>query len=277
MLKKFPEKLETRDKVRIFNMLKKERIKVMSMTAIAQLELVRNEKESAVDFLLEGINAQKKEALEKLFKGEDLKITYSEVALLVTEDSYTSERASIRFTSYYGEELAGSFSAYSSNSVETSIKVGQFAQLCEEVSEEAIKAIKAIDEKNKPALLALQAESRDLNRAIRELKQAEAEKAKAKEMEQLKSNEGLSFDLPEDLWRQPELQLRFDWSIRGITNLKVLGETATGKSLKVKITQQFQGWENNETVTKTQVRQETVRKSNVEAFLEEAKKYVTAE
>lgn len=277
MLKKFPEKLETRDKVRIFNMLKKERIKVMSMTAIAQLELVRNEKESAVDLLLEGINAQKKEALEKLFKGDDLKINSSEVSLLVTEDDYTSERASIRFTSYYGEELAGSFSAYSSNSVKTSIKVGQFAQLCEEVSEEAIKAIKAIDEKNKPALMALQRESRDLNRAIRELKQAEAEKAKAKEMEQLKSDKGLSFDLPEDLWRQPELQLRFDWSIRGITNLKVLSETATGKSLKIKITQQFQGWENNETVTKTQVRQETVRKSNVEAFLQEAKKFVTAE
>ena len=277
MLKKFPEKLETKDKVRIFNMLKKERIKVMSMTAIAQLELVRNEKESAVDLLLEDINTQKKEALKKLFKGDNLKINSSEVSLMVTEDDYTSERASIRFTSYYGEELAGSFSAYSSNSAKTSIKVGQFAQLCEEVSEEAIKAIKAIDKKNKPALLALQAESRDLNRAIRELKQAEAEKAKAKEMEQLKSDEGLSFDLPEDLWRQPELQLRFDWSIRGITNLKVLSETATGKSLKVKITQQFQGWENNETVTKTQVRQETVRKSNVEAFLQEAKKYVTAE
>jgi len=247
------------------------------MTAIAQLELVRNEKESAVDLLLEGINAQKKEALEKLFKGDDLKINSSEVSLLVTEDGYTSERASIRFTSYYGEELAGSFSAYSSNSVETTIKVGQFAQLCEEVSEEAIKAIKAIDEKNKPALMSLQSESRDLNRAIRELKQAEAEKAKAKEMKQLKSDKGLSFDLPEDAWKQPDLQLRFDWSVRGITNLKVLNETASGKSLKIEFTQEFKGWDGNETVTKTQVRQETVRKANVESFLQEAKKYVTAE
>lgn len=247
------------------------------MTAIAQLELVRNEKESAVELLLEDINAQKKAALEKLFKGDDLKISNSEVALKVSEaDGYVSERASIRFTSFYGEELKASFSAYSSNDAKISIAVGQFAQLCEEVSEKAIKALEAINDKNKPALLALQAESRDLNRAIRELKQAEAEKAKVKEMEQLKSAKGLSFDLPEDSWKQPDLQLRFDWSVRGITNLKVLNETASGKSLKIEFTQEFKGWDNSEIVTKTQVRQETVRKSNVEAFLQEAKKYVTA-
>lgn len=247
------------------------------MTAIAQLELVRNEKESAVNLLIEEMNAEKKAVLEGVFKGNNFKISSSEVALLITEDDYSQERASIRFTSYYGEGLQARFSAYSSNDASISIKVGEFAQLCQAVGDMVIEAFKGIDEENKPALTALNNEARDLSRAIRELKQAEAEKAKTKEMEQLKSAKGLSFDLPEDLWRQPELQLRFDWSIRGITNLKVLSETATGKSLKVKITQQFQGWENNETVTKTQVRQETVRKSNVEAFLEEAKKYVTAE
>ena len=247
------------------------------MTAIAQLELVRNEKESAANFLIEEMNAEKEAILKGAFKGNNFRISSSEVALLITEDNYTREQASVRFTSFYGEGLQARFSAYSSNSVKTSIKVGQFAQLCEEVSEEAIKAIKAIDEKNKPALKALQSEARDLSRAIRELQQAEAEKAKAKEMEQLKSAKGLSFDLPEDSWKQPDLQLRFDWSVRGITNLKVLNETASGKSLKIEFTQEFKGWDNNEIVTKTQVRQETVRKSNVEAFLQEAKKFVTAE
>ena len=252
------------------------------MTAIAQLELVRNEKESAVDLLLETIKDEKEEELFGLFCTEtgrgDLRISSSEVALKVAEaDGYVTERASIRFTSFYGEELKASFSAYSSNDAKISIAVGQFAELCEQVSEQAIKALEAINEKHKPALKALQSEARDLNRAIRELQQAEAEKAKAKELEQLKSAKGLSFTLPEDSWKQPDLQLRFDWSVGGITNLKVLGETSTGKSLKVEITREVKLWENNETVTKTQVRQETVRKSNVEAFLQEAKKYVTAE
>ena len=90
------------------------------MTAIAQLELVRNEKESAVDLLLESIKDEKQETLFALFCIEsgrgDLKISSSEVALKVAEaDGYVTERASIRFTSFYGEELKASFSAYSSN------------------------------------------------------------------------------------------------------------------------------------------------------------------
>lgn len=250
------------------------------MTAIAQLELVRNEKESAVDLLLESIKDEKEETLFALFGTErgDLRISSSEVALKVAEaDGYVTERASIRFSSFYGEELKASFSAYSSNDAKISIVVGQFAELCEQVSEQAIKALEAINEKHKPALVALQSEARDLSRAIRELQQAEDEKVKAKELEQLKSAKGLSFDLPEDSWKQPQLQLRFDWFIGGITNLKVLGETSTGKSLKVEITREVKLWDNNEVVIKTQVRQDTVRKSNVEAFLKEAKKYVTAE
>jgi len=247
------------------------------MTAIAQLELVRNEKESAANLLIEEMNAEKKAILEGVFKGNNFRISNSEVALLIMEDGYNQERASIRFTSYYGEGLQARFSAYSSNDVSISIKVGEFAQLCQAVEDMVIEAFKGIDEENKLALTALNNEARDLSRAIRELEKAEAEKAAAKELEQLKSAKGLSFNLPEDSWKQPELQIRFDWSVRGVTNLKVLNETASGKSLKIEFTQQFKGWDNNEVVTKTQVRQETVRKANVEAFLQECKKYVTAE
>jgi len=247
------------------------------MTAIAQLELVRNEKESAANFLIEEMNAEKEAILKGAFKGNNFRISSSEVALLITEDNYTREQASVRFTSFYGEGLQARFSAYSSNEIKTVIKVGEFAQLCQDVEDMVIEAFKDIDEKNKPVLTALSSEARDLSRAIRELEKAEAEKAAAKELEQLKSSKGLSFDLPEDSWKQPDLQIRFDWSVRGVTNLKVLNETASGKSLKIEFTQEFKGWDNNEVVTKTQVRQETVRKANVEAFLQEAKKYVTAE
>ena len=247
------------------------------MTAIAQLELVRNEKESAANLLIEEMNTEKKAILEGVFKDNNFKISSSEVALLITEDGYTQERASIRFTNHYGEGLQARFSAYSSNDATTSIKVGEFAQLCQAVEDMVIEAFKGIDEENKLALTALSNEARDLSRAIRELEKAEAEKAKVKELEQLKSGKGLSFDLPENSWKQPDLQIRFDWSVRGITNLKILNETASGKSLKIEFTQQFKGWDGEKQVLKTQVRQETVRKSNVEAFLQEAKKFVTAE
>ena len=246
------------------------------MTAIAQLELVRNEKESAVDLLLESIKDEKEQELFALFGTErgDLKISSSEVALKVAEaDGYVSERASIRFSSFYGEELKASFSAYSSNDVKISIAVGQFAELCEQVSEKAIKVIKAIDEKHKPALMALQSESRDLNRAIRELERAVAAKEKEQTLEKLKSAEGISFDLPEDYWKQPKLTIRFDCEVNNVTNLKVVGQTASGKSLKVEITQKWLDINGNE---RFNVRKETVRATNVENFLKEASKYVAA-
>ena len=254
------------------------------MTAIAQLELVRNEKEEALKLLTDKRDIEMEQALKNLFEGPakeiglieegvELEVTETRVSLKVTTEQYSRNIADIRFQKWYSEPMKAEFSSYSTSDVVSAIQIGKFAQVAKQVRNEAIVAVETIKDAHKEILVAANEEVRELNRAIRELEQAAAAKEKEQTLEKLKSAEGVSFDLPEEYWKQPELTIRFGCEISNVTNLKVVGQTASGKSLKVEITQKWKDFNGNERLN---VRKETVRAANVENFLKEASKYVAA-
>ena len=256
----------------------------MSMTAIAQLELVRNEKEEALKLLTDKRDMEMEAALKSLFEGPakeigliqegvELEVTESRVSLKVNKEDYFRNPADIRFQKWYDEPMKAEFSSYSTSDVVSAILIGKFAQVAEKVKDQAIVAVESIKDAHKEILVAANEEVRELNRAIQELSQAAAAKEKEQALEKLKSAEGVSFDLPEEYWKQPKLTIRFDGEVNNVTNLKVVGQTASGKSLKVEITQKWKDFNGNERLN---VREETVRAVNVENFLKEANKYVAA-
>jgi len=254
------------------------------MTAIAQLELVRNEKEEALKLLTDKRDMELEAALKSLFEGPaneigliqegvELEFTESRVSLKVAKEGYFRNPADVRFQKWYGEPMQFEFSGYSTSDVVSAILIGKFAQVAEKVSDKAVETLEGIKNAHKEILVAANNEVRELNRAIRELERAVAAKEKEQALNKLKSAEGVSFDLPEDYWKQPKLTIRFDCEVNNVTNLKVVGQTASGKSLKVEITQKWSDVNGNERLN---VRKETVRATNVENFLKEANKYVAA-
>ena len=256
----------------------------MSMTAIAQLELVRNEKEGALKLLTDKRDMEMEAALKSLFEGPaneiglieegvELETSESRVSLKVNREGYFRNPADVRFQKWYDEPTKVEFSSYSTSDMLSAILIGKFAQVVEKVSDKAVVTLEGIKNAHKEILVAANEEVRELNRAIRELERAVAAKEKEQTLEKLKSVEGVSFDLPEEYWKRPELTVRFGCEISNVTNLKVVGQTASGKSLKVEITQKWSDFNGNERLN---VRKETVRATNVENFLKGASKYVAA-
>ena len=92
------------------------------------------------------------------------------------------------------------------------------------------------------------------------------------------SNTGVEFTKSEDgQWTKgtlPELEVRWDWTIRGIKRLKVLRMTASGKSADLEILQRSNVWDNetNSYKEKFDTRTfETVRMDKVQSLIRRAK------
>ena len=256
----------------------------MTTTAITQLQNICEEKTQNLNLLTNKRDSEMKAALLELFQGPateaglleegvELEASESRVSLKVNREGYFRNPADVRFQKWYDEPVKVEFSSYSTSDMVSAILIGKFAQVVEKVSDKAIVTLEGIKNAHKEILVAANEEVRELNRAIRELERAVAAKEKEQTLEKLKSAEGVSFDLPEDYWKRPELTIRFGCEISNVTNLKVVGQTASGKSLKVEITQKWKDFNGNERLN---VRKETVRATNVEDFLKKASKYVAA-
>jgi hypothetical protein len=64
-------------------------------------------------------------------------------------------------------------------------------------------------------------------------------------MDQLESKKGISFKSKEN-YTLPRLDVRFDWEINRITNIKVVGKTPTGKSVDLQVTRKWDKWDDKE-------------------------------
>ena len=63
------------------------------------------------------------------------------------------------------------------------------------------------------------------------------------EMDQLEGKNGISFQEKENI-SLPRLDVRFDWQIGQIKNLKVVGKTPTGKSVDLEVIRKWRRWDN---------------------------------
>jgi len=85
-------------------------------------------------------------------------------------------------------------------------------------------------------------------------------------------NEGvIEFNITEPSSRNPRLEVRYNWDIRDIKNLKILSRTPSGLSAKIEVTRLSNVWK-EDAINETEVQEytdtfEKVRMSNVENFV----------
>ena len=95
------------------------------------------------------------------------------------------------------------------------------------------------------------------------------------EVEALLNGDGVEFILEEQSYRNPKLEIRYNWDIRDITKLEILSKTASGLSANIKVTRLTSVWREDDKgeEVKTMVEQDTtfdkVRMVNIESFVYE--------
>lgn len=85
----------------------------------------------------------------------------------------------------------------------------------------------------------------DLRLAINDVSSEISKLEEQAEMDQLESKKGISFKSKEN-YTLPRLDVRFDWEINRITNIKVVGKTPTGKSVDLQVTRKWDKWDDKE-------------------------------
>jgi len=118
----------------------------------------------------------------------------------------------------------------------------EFMKLVTEKDEQIQSDWLAIDEKYSNLRMKFWDNLRDLrsalNDASRDIRNVE-EKA---EMDQLEGKNGISFQEKENI-SLPRLDVRFDWQIGQIKNLRVVGKTPTGKSVDLEVIRKWRRWD----------------------------------
>lgn len=96
----------------------------------------------------------------------------------------------------------------------------------------------------------------------------------------LLNGDGVEFILEEQSYRNPKLEIRYDWEIRDITKLEILSKTASGLSANIKVTRLTSVWREDDKgeEVKTMVEQDTtydkVRMANIKAFVYNSKQRI---
>ena len=125
---------------------------------------------------------------------------------------------------------------------------------------------------NRKAQWDLDKKNRDLNFEIESIQKAEL-------MNKLQG-EGIEFQIEEDkYYKLPELDIRFDWSVRGIKKIKVLKKTASGKSANIELEVAYKAYNSEkgeyESVVKTDT-YERVRVDKIERMLSYSKSLIVS-
>lgn len=82
------------------------------------------------------------------------------------------------------------------------------------------------------------------------------------------SKKGISF-IPDDRGRLPEMDVKFDWTLRNVEKIKVLRTSASGKSADIEVTRKYKGWydDSNDPYKFETVKVDRVRLDKVDSFL----------
>ena len=161
------------------------------------------------------------------------------------------------------ENLTTSVYSTSDNSdweLERLITVGEVAKVVLDFQDDIIAEFNKVRDdfkkKYENAYTKVSEIERDITSLINEKNQTYLDIAERK----LESNEGLVFDKR----KKGSIDIRWDWTIRGITNIKILSKTASGKSADIEIS----------TYNETPRKFEKVRMHNVDTILWQYRDYV---
>lgn len=153
----------------------------------------------------------------------------------------------------------------------------EFMQCAVDHNDDIIAAWNAIEKKYDKLIETFSDARSAIRKSINE-QCSDIEKLEKETLKEKLTTKGFKFVKSEDgKWSRgklPELEVRYDWTIRGIQSLKVLRMTASGKSADIEITQKSQKWDDktDSYIETIDVRTfDKVRMDKVEALLRRAK------
>ena len=118
----------------------------------------------------------------------------------------------------------------------------KFMKLVTEKDEQIQSDWLAIDEKYSDLRMKFWDKLKDLRSALNDVSRDISNVEEQAEMDQLEGKNGISFQEKENI-SLPRLDVRFDWQIGQIKNLKVVGKTPTGKSVDLEVIRKWRRWD----------------------------------
>jgi len=118
----------------------------------------------------------------------------------------------------------------------------EFMKLVTEKDEQIQSDWLAIDEKYSNLRMKFWDNLRDLRSALNDASRDIRNVEEQAEMDQLEGKNGISFQEKENI-SLPRLDVRFDWQIGQIKNLRVVGKTPTGKSVDLEVIRKWRRWD----------------------------------
>ena len=171
------------------------------------------------------------------------------------------------------DKIETSFYSTSENSefeLKRMITLGRVGMIILDFKDDIIAGYNQIKESYKPSRVEL---FKTINKNDMCIDECEKEIADIREQEIRNIlNEGvIEFNITEPSSRNPRLEVRYNWDIRDIKNLKILSRTPSGLSAKIEVTRLSSVWK-EDAINETEIREytdtfEKVRMSNVENFV----------
>jgi len=127
--------------------------------------------------------------------------------------------------------------------VESEARV-EFMKLAAEKDEQIQADWMAIDEKYSDLRAKFWDNLRDLRSAVNDASRDISKFEEQAEMDKLEDKKGISFR-SKDGKSLPGLDVRFDWRIGQIKNIRVVGKTASGKSVDLEVVRKWSKWDDN--------------------------------
>lgn len=127
--------------------------------------------------------------------------------------------------------------------VESEARV-EFMKLAAEKDEQIQADWMEIDEKYSDLRMKFWDKLKDLRSAVNDASRDISKFEEQAEMDKLENKEGISFK-SKDGKSLPGLDVRFDWRIGQIKNIRVVGKTASGKSVDLEVVRKWSKWDDN--------------------------------
>jgi len=125
--------------------------------------------------------------------------------------------------------------------VESEVRM-EFMKLAAEKDEQIQADWMAIDEKYSDLRMKFWDKLKDLRSAVNDASRDISKFEEQAEMEKLENKEGISFK-SKDGHSLPGLDVRFDWRIGQIKNIRVVDKTPTGKSVDLEVIRSWRRWD----------------------------------
>ena len=171
------------------------------------------------------------------------------------------------------DSIETSFYSTSENSdfeLRRMILLGKVGQVLLDFKDDIIAGYNKIEADFKKQLSDLRTKSYKLANEISTCK-SEIENIENNKLLSRLDKDGLEFEVDEEnLYKLPSLDIRFNWEVKGIKKIKVVGETKSGKSVDVEIVKVYKQWctESQEyTLSETTDTYERVRKDKVDKLV----------